>query len=170
MPIRVIEQCVPDGIREDVLRLIHLRLRWQGVSAEHLAMWGQHPFPDLREHLHIQLVREMVTTVLGLESFEACTPQIVWHLPDEAHISLEPHTDVPPDGRAFRMIAGVALTPWSPHNGGLHVWNGNGLPAAIELWPGDIVAMTPDTLHSPGLNHSGLPRIGLYFRWLEPRT
>jgi ectoine hydroxylase-related dioxygenase (phytanoyl-CoA dioxygenase family) len=38
---------------------------------------------------------------------------------------------------------------------------------AVELDPGDAVAMTPDLEHSGGINRTGSLRYGVYFRWLR---
>jgi ectoine hydroxylase-related dioxygenase (phytanoyl-CoA dioxygenase family) len=72
--------------------------------------------------------------------------------------------DVPPTDRQYAVIAAVALTEWTADNGAVIAFDPR--PRAVELSPGEIIAFAPSLSHSPGLNRTGLPRIGVYFRWL----
>jgi hypothetical protein len=164
MTVTVERAVVPEFMVTAALRLIHLDVKYHGVKSEDLYVWGQHPFPHLRERPEIMAIAGLVTARLQSEGL-LCTPQIVWHLPDEApeDLALEPHTDVPPEGRVFALIAGVALSEWTQTDGALWWWDP--LPQSVTLQPGDVLTITPDTRHSPGINRGGRIRCGVYLRW-----
>jgi ectoine hydroxylase-related dioxygenase (phytanoyl-CoA dioxygenase family) len=166
MTVTVERAVVPEFMVTAALRLIHLEVKYHGVRSEDLYVWQQHPFPHLRERPEIMAIAGLVTARLHSEGM-LCTPQIVWQLPDEVPegVALEPHTDVPPDGHEFTLIAGVALTEWTHNNGALWWWDP--LPQSAVLEPGDVVTMMPDTEHSPGINRGGLIRCGVYLRWTK---
>jgi ectoine hydroxylase-related dioxygenase (phytanoyl-CoA dioxygenase family) len=87
-------------------------------------------------------------------------------------VTLESHIDQEPEwanGRRYRRIVGVALSPNRSTNGGLQVWPlDGGDRLAVELEPGDVVVMSPSLPHTSGLNREGGIRYAAYFRFLEP--
>src|SRR5206468_8805441 len=87
-----------------------------------------------------------------------CDPQIILQFP---HVGPVPevtfHVDREPewaDGRRYRRIVGIALSAWHRQNGGLLIEQ-EAEAAPIELDAGDAVAMTPNLLHSGGINLTG---------------
>ncbi len=161
---------VATNLVDDALRLLHVDLLEQGHSAQTLGewLWAMHWFPHLNYRdeilaLATSLPPEWQTGVL-------CDPQILLQFP---HVGPDPeiffHTDEEPDwaqGRRYTQIVGVPLTPWRRENGGLLV-KVDGEPVAVELDPGDAVMLGPDVEHSGGVNRTGSPRYGVYFRWLQ---
>jgi hypothetical protein len=156
---------------DDALRLLHVDLLARGASADELGewLWGAHWFPHLNHHEAIIALRDALPA--QWRTGEDCNPQILLQFP---HTGPEPeitfHVDSEPDwaqGRRYRRIVGVPLSPWRRDNGGLLVQR-DGEVTAVEIDPGDAVMMAPDLPHSGGLNHTGAIRYGVYFRWLEP--
>lgn len=161
---------VPRQLVDDVLRLLHLDLLEQGHSAQTMGewLWGMHWFPHLNRRDEILAVERALPA--AWRSGTLCDPQILLQFP---HVGPEPeisfHTDEEPpwaDGRRYVRIVGVPLTPWHRENGGLLVREGDEA-VALELDPTDAVMLTPDLQHSGGVNRTGLPRYGIYFRWLR---
>lgn len=161
---------VGEDLVDDALRTLHLDLLSRGASADELSqwLWGAHWFPHLRYREPITALAEALPD--EWRTGERCDPQILLQFP---HTGPEPeitfHVDQEPDwasGRRYRRIVGVALSHWHRGNGGLLVKAGDEV-RAIELAPGDAVAMRPDLLHSGGINRTGAIRYGVYFRWLD---
>lgn len=162
---------IPAELVADALRLVHVDLLTRGASADELSewLWGAHWFPHLRQHETIlelanALPPEWRTGIL-------CDPQILLQFP---HCGPEPqitfHVDQEPEwaqGRRYRRIVGIPLSPWREENGGLLVDAGAG-PVPVEIGPGDAVLMDPALPHSGGVNRTGEIRYGVYFRWLHP--
>ncbi|MFZ0088590.1 MAG: hypothetical protein WAL63_03725 [Solirubrobacteraceae bacterium] len=155
---------------DDTLRTLHIDLLRRGATAEQLAewLWSAHWFPHLNYEAPITALAEALPCDWRIG--ERCDPQILVQFP---HVGPVPpvtfHVDQEPawaNGKQYRRIVGVPLTPWRRSNGGLLVKRGDEVEA-IELAPGDAVAMTPDLPHSGGINTTGAPRYGVYFRWLD---
>jgi hypothetical protein len=169
---------IPPHQVQAALRVIHLDIVRRGLDPAEYAEWRKIacPFPHLRLTGPIVGIAGTVLDALDLDPIAAgvrCEPQIVFHLPDVAeHWDTPPHVDEPPpwaDGRAYTRIVGVALTDWTEANGCLRLWLG-GDWRPVELLAGDVVVLNPSTPHATGLNRTGLPRIGVYLRWLEAAT
>jgi hypothetical protein len=160
---------VPGELVDGVLRVLHLDLLTRGASAQEFSqwLWGAHWFP------HLVYGEEIAALARSLppewQEGTACDPQILLQFP---HVGPTPeitfHTDLEPpwaDGRRYRRIVGVALSPWRRENGGLLVKCADEVRAVV-LEPGDAVAMEPELLHSGGINTTGAIRYAVYFRWL----
>lgn len=154
---------------DDALRVLHLDLLSRGASAEELSqwLWGAHWFPHLRYCEEISALSRALPA--DWQEGTACDPQILLQFP---HTGPPPevtfHTDQEPpwaEGKHYRRIVGVALSRWQRDNGGLLVKQDDEV-SAVELEPGDAVAMEPDLLHSGGINTTGSVRYAVYFRWL----
>jgi hypothetical protein len=168
----VVRGAVPPDAVEGVLRRVHLEVLRCGLSAEqigeyhHTKVW----FPHLRWEPEILAPLEHLPD--AMREGTLCEPQILLHLPDEADDwPLEPHVDAEPpwsEGRPYRLIVGVALSPGHQRNGGLVVWpfDGGG-PVPVDLDAGDAVVMHPQLGHSGTLNREGGIRYALYYRFLE---
>jgi hypothetical protein len=169
----VLRGAVPGDAVDGALRHVHLDLVRRGLTAETMGqwLWSAHWFPHLKWDEPILRLCQCLPE--ELREGEPCDPQILLHPPDDCEDqTLESHVDREPDwaeGRRYRRIVGVALTPQRARNGGLHVWpfDGGG-PKALELAPGDVLVMHPDLPHSSGLNREGAIRYAVYFRFLEP--
>ena len=169
----VLRQAVPPAAVDGVLRRVNLELLRSGLTAEEIAEYHETKvwFPHLRWEPEILAPLEHLPP--ALRDGELAEPQILLHLPDEAEDwPLVPHVDeLPPwaNGRPYRLVVGVALTPGRRTNGGLMVWpfRGGG-PEPVELESGDAVAMHPQLGHSGSLNHEGAIRYALYYRFLTP--
>lgn len=160
---------MPQEQIDDVLRLLHLDLLERGASAQELGewLWGAHWFPHLRDRPEIVALRD--ATPEQWRTGTACEPQILLQFP---HTGPEPeitfHVDKEPEwapGRKYARIVGIPLSPWRRHNGGLLYQSADG-PVAVDVDPGDVLAMSPELPHSGGVNHSGQLRYAVYFRWL----
>ena len=155
---------------DDALRLLHLDMLEHGHSAQTLSewLWAMHWFPHLNQRDEIlALARALPASWRG---GTLCDPQILLQFP---HVGPEPeivfHLDEEPawaDGRRYARIVGVPLSPWRRDNGGLLV-EIDGATVPVELEPTDAVLLPPDLRHSGGLNRTGSPRYGVYFRWLR---
>jgi len=153
------------------LRLLHADMMSRGIAAQELSewLWGMHWFPHLRFDDAISALAEALPS--PWQTGTRCEPQILLQFPhvgdEEPELSF--HLDEEPpwaEGRRYTRIVGIALSPWTTHNGGLIVKPGDE-PEPVELQPGDAVMMTPDLLHTGGINRSGEIRYGVYFRFLE---
>jgi ectoine hydroxylase-related dioxygenase (phytanoyl-CoA dioxygenase family) len=161
---------VPQKLIDDALRILHIDLLENGHSAETLGewLWAMHWFPHLNYRAEILALAEALPA--EWQRGVLCDPQILLQFP---HVGPEPeivfHVDEEPgwaQGRRYTQIVGVPLTPWRRENGGLLV-NVDGEPVAVELDPGDAVMLDPALEHSGGVNRTGSPRYGVYFRWLQ---
>jgi hypothetical protein len=161
---------IPQNLVDDVLRMLHVDLLERGHSADTLGewLWAMHWFPHLNYRDEILALANVLPPEWQVGTL--CDPQILLQFP---HVGPEPeivfHVDEEPDwasGRRYTQIVGVPLTPWRRENGGLLV-EVDGDANAIELDPGDAVRLGPEVRHSGGVNHTGSPRYGVYFRWLE---
>jgi hypothetical protein len=163
---RVLDSALIDA----ALRTLHLDLLSRGASAQQLSdwLWGAHWFPHLNYEPQILALAEALPD--EWRRGELCDPQILLQFP---HVGPAPditfHLDEEPawaGGKRYQRIVGVPLSRWSRENGGLLVKQGD-KAVAVELEPGDAVAMSPDLPHSGGINTTGAVRYGVYFRWLE---
>ncbi len=161
---------IDPALVDDALRVLHLDLLRRGATAEQLGewLWGAHWFPHLNYEPGIVALAEALPD--EWQTGERCDPQILLQFP---HVGPAPeitfHVDQEPawaSGKRYRRIVGVPLSRWHPANGGLIVKSGDDI-RTLELDPGDAVAMTPDLLHSGGINTTGSLRYGAYFRWLD---
>lgn len=168
----VLRQLIPIEAVEAALRHIHLDVVRRGLPPETLGswLWSSHWFPHLRwDPPVVSLAWHLPEE---LRDGEMCDPQILLQPPDDDDDHpLIPHVDQVPEwaeGRPYRRIIGVALTPAHPSNGGLLVWpfDGDG-PEPVELAAGDALVMHPQLPHSSGLNREGAIRYAVYFRFLE---
>jgi hypothetical protein len=157
---------VPNHLVKDVVCLLWNSLRFRGVSAQEWRDWGQQTFPHLVEAPAIVSVVEHLKVAYGL-GLPCWLPQIVFALPTEYTGELEPHVDVPPQGKQFTRILGLALTQWTEENGAVHLWQDNVRHCAMCMNPGDVLDLPVDAKHSPGINTSDHVRIGLYVRWAK---
>jgi len=169
----VLDQAVPGEAIDRALRHLHLDLVQRGLPADTLGswLWSAHWFPHLRWDPPIVELASHVPA--DLREGELCDPQILLQPPDDGEEQpLVPHVDQEPDwanGRGYRTIVGVALTPAHARNGGLVVWPfDTGRQEALELAAGDVVVMNPRLPHSSGFNRDGAIRYAVYFRYLEP--
>lgn len=169
----VLRAAVPSPAVELVLRHIHLDLVRHGAPAETIGrwLWAAHWFPHLKWDAEIVALLDHLPP--EVREGELCDPQIVLQPPDEGEdVALTPHVDQEPEwanGRPYRRIVGIALSPNRRSNGGLVVWPLDGdEPHAVELDPGDVVVMDPALPHTSGLNREGAIRYAAYFRFLTP--
>ncbi len=155
---------------DDALRLLHVDMLERGHSAGTLGewLWAMHWFPHLNRRGEILALAHALPE--AWQGGTLCDPQILLQFP---HVGPEPeivlHLDEEPDwaqGRRYARIVGVPLTPWRERNGGLLVKDGDEA-LAVELEPTDAVMLPPDLPHSGGLNLTGSPRYGVYFRYLQ---
>jgi hypothetical protein len=155
---------------DDALRLLHLDLLERGASAEELGawLWGTHWFPHLNHAPEIVALADALPA--DWQTGERCDPQILLQFPHSGPVpEITFHVDQEPawaGDKRYRRIVGVPLSTWRRDNGGLLVKRGADVEA-VELDPGDAVAMTPDLEHSGGINRTGSLRYGVYFRWLR---
>jgi ectoine hydroxylase-related dioxygenase (phytanoyl-CoA dioxygenase family) len=170
----VLRGVVPPDAVDGVLRHLHLDIVKRGLPQEWLSqwLWDAHWFPHLRWDAEVLALLDHLPP--ELRDGELCDPQLLLQMPDEAaDVDLEPHVDREPewaDGRRYRRIVGIALTPNTPANGGLTVWPlDGGDPEPLELASGDVLVMHPALPHASGLNRTGAIRYVAYFRFLEPR-
>jgi len=167
----VLRQAVPRPVVDAALRHIHLDVVERGLPADTLGswLWSAHWFPHLRWDPPVVALAWHLPE--ELRDGEMCDPQILLQPPDNGESSVAPHVDEEPgwaNGRRYRTIVGVALTPAHAENGGLRVWPFDGdEPEAVELDPGDVLVMHPRLPHSSGLNREGAIRYAVYFRFLE---
>ena len=161
---------IPRPLIDDALRVLHLDLLQRGASAEELGgwLWSAHWFPHLRYAAEIVALADALPE--AWRSGDRCDPQILLQFPHTGPVpEITFHIDQEPpwaDGKRYRRIVGVPLSRWHRANGGLLVKSADDT-TAVELEPGDAVAMAPDLLHSGGINTTGSVRYGVYFRWLE---
>lgn len=161
---------VPVALVDDALRILHLDLLSRGASAQQLSewLWGAHWFPHLRYEPAIVALADALPE--DWQTGTRCDPQILLQFPHSGPVpEVTFHVDQEPawaEDRRYRRIVGVPLTRWHRANGGLLVKTGDEV-TAVELEPGDAVAMAPDLLHSGGINTTGSVRYSVYFRWLE---
>jgi hypothetical protein len=161
---------VPPELVDDALRLLHLDMLEHGHSAQTLSawLWAMHWFPHLNRRDEILALAQALPA--SWHRGTLCDPQILLQFP---HVGPEPeivfHLDDEPQwagGRRYARIVGVPLSPWRRENGGLLV-EVDGAPVAVEVDPTDAVLLSPDLRHSGGVNRTGSPRYGVYFRWLR---
>jgi Phytanoyl-CoA dioxygenase (PhyH) len=169
----ILRRLVPRDLVEGALRHLHLDLVQRGLPAEDVGrwLWSAHWFPHLKWDPPVAGLVDALPP--ALRDGEMCDPQIVVQPPDDpAEIELISHVDQEPDwaeGRSYRRIVGIALTPADAADGGLVVWPFDGRPPTpLELDSGDAVVMHPKLPHSSGLNRRGAMRYAVYFRFLEP--
>ena len=167
---RIARGAVPLDKVDDVLRMLHLDVLEKGADAKQLSewLWATHWFPHLKYRDEIMALAEALPEAWRTGSL--CDPQVLLQFP---HVGPEPeitfHLDQEPDWakeRRYVRIVGVPLSPWRKNNGGLLVQQA-GETIAVEIDPGDAVMMSPDLLHSGGVNFTGSIRYGVYFRYLE---
>jgi hypothetical protein len=168
----VMRNCVPSEAVDGALRHIHLDLVRRGLDAETAGawLWSAHWFPHLKWDPQIAGLVSFLPE--ELRDGERCDPQIVVQPPDDCDdVPLTSHVDQIPewaDGRPYKRIVGIALSPARASNGGLWVWPFDAAePIPVELDTGDAVVMHPQLPHSSGLNREGAMRYALYFRFLE---
>lgn len=173
MTVRIVPNVVPAAQRRAVLRLLHLDTLQRGLDPAEWQRWRgvACPYPHLRDTPEVAAVRRCLDEVLRPWG-QPCEPQFVAHWPDAAERwDSPPHIDEPPpwaDGRPYTLIAGLALTSWTEQNGSLRYWTRQGDVVPVELRAGSVVLVPPALPHATGLNRTGLPRFGLYLRWVEP--
>jgi ectoine hydroxylase-related dioxygenase (phytanoyl-CoA dioxygenase family) len=163
---------IPPSAVDTALRRIHVDILQNGLPTESVGVWirSMHWFPHLKWEPEITALADHLPP--ALRDGEMCDPQIILQLPDvDEEVELVSHVDRAPEwaaGRPYTCIAGVALTPSRPTNGGLVVWPLDGSePTALELAAGDVLAMDPDLPHASGLNAEGIIRYAVYFRYLQ---
>ena len=167
----VLRSVVPRDALEGALRHIHLDIVRRGLAVDAISewLWSAHWFPHLKWDPPIVALVEHLPP--ELREGQLCDPQILLHPPDDCDEQpLQPHVDQEPEwanGRRYRRIVGVPLSPAYRENGGLVVWPfGDGDPVALDVEPGDVVVMDPALPHTSGLNREGGIRYVVYFRYL----
>ncbi len=170
----VLRNVVPRAAIEEALRHLHLDVVRRGLPADVVGswLWSSHWFPHLRWDKPIVALADHLPA--ELRTGDRCDPQIILQPPDTCEDQpLVPHVDQEPewaDGRRYRTIIGVPLTPAYGANGGLVVWPfDTGAQEALDLAPGDVLVIHPQLPHSSGFNREGAIRYAVYFRFLEPR-
>jgi hypothetical protein len=179
----VLRHAVPEQPRLAALRLLNLAIRRHGLTAEEIAAAQSTTFfPHLRWEPEVWAVLpEQAAEVLGWEEGdEWAEPQLLLRFPDEdVEWPLESHVDSAPpwaEGRRYKGIVGVALTPAGPEDGTPYVWVGShrgqtsSEPVPVPLEAGDAIVMDPRLEHSGSLNRGPSTRFAIYFRLLTPTT
>jgi hypothetical protein len=170
MRYEVRQQCVGVELTTAVLRAIHRDIEHQGLSPGDLRSWAEEScwFPGLRGHSSVIALREALPAEWRVG--QPCEPQILMDWPNEYEGQLWPHLDQEPhwaEGRKYSDIVCVPLIPWTVANGTVIIFEGGEAREAVELRVGDVLWLNPTTPHSRGVNRSGLPRFGVYYRWLS---
>lgn len=161
----VLRGAIPQDDVQQALRAINSRIFLDGLTREQSSMFRRTAcwFPDLCETSHpwhplIAKLRKPFTFPVG----EVWT-QIVLQFPDPPGIdgrTVGFHIDKPPaDGRRYKLIVGVPLTPSDHAHGGILFKD-----EALELEPGDAVVFGGGVPHSGGVNRTGEIRYAVYFR------
>jgi ectoine hydroxylase-related dioxygenase (phytanoyl-CoA dioxygenase family) len=175
----VLPNAVDDEAVQAALRLLNLAIRRHGLSAEEISTCQQSTFfPHLRWEPEVWgVLPAKAAEILGwAEGDEWAEPQLLMRFPDEDQPwPLMPHVDQTPpwaDGRVYRGIVGVALTPAGERDGTPHVWPGShrgglsGDPVPVPLAAGDALIMHPALEHCGSLNLGPATRCAVYFRLL----
>lgn len=175
----VVRGAVPEENVRAAVRLLHLAIRRWGLTADQVAEWQLGTFfPHLRWEPEIwALLPDAAGPAFGIrDGDEWAEPQIVMRLPDEPQEwTLTPHVDTLPPwaaDRAYRGVAGVALTDAGPRDGTMYVWPGShraplaGDPVPVPMRAGDVLLMHPELGHTGSLNLGHTFRIAVYFRLL----
>jgi hypothetical protein len=162
------------------LRMLHLAIRRNGLSAEEIGAWQQSTFfPHLRWEPEVWAVLPPTAAeLLGwADGDEWAEPQLLMRFPDEDQPwPLEPHVDQTPPWageRVYKGIVGVALTPSGERDGTPWVWPGTHRgeprrePVQVTLDAGDALVMHPALEHSGSLNLGPTIRCAIYFRLLS---
>jgi hypothetical protein len=168
---------IPPDLIEQALRVLNLEIVRNGPTPEEIVRCARSTFfPHLRWEPGILALRGPVDDLLRPRPDEQwADSQLLLRFPDEAEEwPLTPHVDEAPpwaDGRPYRAVVGVPLSPSRASDGCLIVWPGShvarpGDPLPLELEPGDVVAMHPELQHTGTLNRGGNIRYVAYFRLL----
>lgn len=169
---------VPAERIEKALRRLMMAIRWEGLSADQVAEWSNGTFfPHLRWEPEVWgVLPDVAAELFGWQDGDTwADPQLLMRFPDEEQPwPLEPHVDRLPewaDGRCYRGVVGVALTPATPRDGAPYVWprshrGDESAPIGLTLAPGDALFMHPELGHSGGLNLGATLRTAIYFRLL----
>lgn len=168
----------PEAVRA-ALRMLNLAIRRHGLSAEEIAQCQSATFfPQLRWEPQVWgVLPEGAGEVLGYaDGDDWAEPQLLLRFPDEDQDwPLKSHVDVAPpwaQGRRYKGIVGVALTPAGPADGTPYVWVGSHRgsvstdPVPVTLDAGDALVMHPSLKHSGSLNRGAQTRFAIYFRLL----
>ena len=170
-------QLVPQQLTTAAVRLLNLEIVRRGLTAEAIAD-GVHGtfFPHLRWDTEVLAIQQQLDQVVNrTEDEQWADPQLLLRFPDERTDGQPwPHLDEPPpwaDGRNYRVIAGVALSPSRVNDGCLRVWTNSHVTeptrhAPVELDPGDVVLMHPNLWHASTANRGPWIRYAAYFRLL----
>jgi hypothetical protein len=168
----ILRSQIPPSAVDGALRRIHVDVLCNGMPSERMGPWirSMHWFPHLKWEPEITVLAEHLPETV--RAGEMCDPQIVLQLPDiDDEVELVSHVDRAPEWagtRGYSCIAGVALGPSRPSNGGVVVWPLDGSdPVAVELEAGDVLVMDPELPHASGLNREGIIRYAAYFRFLQ---
>jgi len=171
--LRVDVNKIPQEKLDDITRLFWSVIWQRGLFVEDLAQWRSDFcwFPHLRDSEAVQAL----WSYLDVDGIR-CEPQILWQLPDPRSawdMELTPHQDQEPpwaEGRKYKAICGVPLTPFTPENGGIWVWSTrDSEPEPVRANPGDVICFDKETWHSNGINKTGQVRMAVYYRFLEER-
>ncbi|MBW8801458.1 MAG: phytanoyl-CoA dioxygenase family protein [Streptomyces sp.] len=177
----VLRQAVaPERLRA-ALRMLNLAIRRYGLTAEEIAECQAATFfPHLRWEPEVWgVLPPAAGEVLGMaDGDEWAEPQLLLRFPDEDQPwPLQSHIDEAPpwaEGRRYKGIVGVALTPAGPEDGTPFVWAGSHrgpvdtAPQPVPLEAGDAIVMDPALEHSGSLNLGPSTRFAIYFRLLTP--
>lgn len=167
--MNIVRNIIPKDAIQNVLRIIHLDLYKNGISAREIEWWNNSVcwFPHLRFDSGIIDLLNYLPEYLTTGNL--CEPQIILSFPEIEGHGLGFHTDKEPDwalDKKYTRIIGVPLTPFTEDNGGI-VFLENNEYITPRLFPGDIVIFDRHVLHSKGINNTGEIRYSVYFRWVE---
>lgn len=168
----ILETCLQYDLIRNVLKTIHRDLFKDGISAREIYWFKKEAcwFPALRDHADINALRESLPE--WAKEGVPCEPQILISPPTDAVGEPWSHIDQEPpwaNGRTYKAIVGVPLTPFNEETGGVVFWpfDLDGARVTPKLEAGEAFVMHPKLPHSGGFNLSGLPRYAVYFRFLN---
>ena len=167
----ILRNVIPKDAIDAAVRLIHKDLFDLGISSREIVWWRENAcwFPHLRWHNEVHGFIQHIPDEYAQGKF--CEPQIQLAPPDEPkEYELEPHIDQPPewaDGRRYKAIVGIPLTPHNREQGGIQIWPFDDEPFIPRLEPTDVLVMHPKLPHCGVPNLQGGVRMAVYFRFLE---
>ena len=169
----ILRNIIPKDAIDAATRLIYKDLFDYGISSREIVWWRDNAcwFPHLRCDFKIMELSDFLPVIYH-NNAELCDPQILLAPPaNQQSYELTSHIDQPPEwaeGRQYKTIVGVPLTPHNRFDGGVHLWDFRGPEITPSLEPGDVLVMHPRLPHCSAPNLRGGVRMVVYFRFLEP--
>lgn len=165
--MEVARRAIPKPLTAAALAAVNVELYERGLTPEQAREWSETAcwFPHLCSPPHPALAA-LVPYLPWLAGGAEVWTQIVLQFPhptDRVLPEFEWHRDEPPEGREFRWIVGVPLTPSDAVHGGVQF---PGRPE-LRLEPGDVVAFRGFEEHGSEPNVSGAVRYAVYFRLVD---